>query len=114
MSVTRLKTSKQEKCPRCGSGRLYLVKAEAPHFSRKDCLDCGARGQPIKGPWSLERARSFVMPFGKFKGRTVGDLADDKVGRSYLAWAAENLEGNAGTAAAIAMGMKAPDEGGAA
>ena len=53
-------------------------------------------------------ACSFVLPFGKFKGRTVGDLADDKQGRSYLEWAAGNIEGNAGIAAGIALGLVDP------
>jgi hypothetical protein len=31
-------------------------------------------------------------------------------GRSYLRWAAENIKGNAGTAAAIVLGLVKPEE----
>jgi hypothetical protein len=99
---------KPKQCAGCGSSMLHFVKSEV-HFGRFDCLKCGKIGPWLKSPWTLERARAFVMPIGKLRGKSVGDLADDKQGRSYLAWAAENLDGNAGTAAAIALGLKTPE-----
>jgi uncharacterized protein (DUF3820 family)/predicted RNA-binding Zn-ribbon protein involved in translation (DUF1610 family) len=106
----RRATAKADPCPDCGNSTLRLVRTEGtPHFGRYDCLTCGRIGPWIKSPWTLERARSFVMPFGKFRGRTVGDLADEKQGRSYLEWAAENVSGNAGTAAGIALGLINPE-----
>jgi hypothetical protein len=93
-------------CAGCGSTRLHEVKCNPPHHARLDCLDCldcGRRGSFKPSPWSLDRARAFMMPFGKFKGRTIGELAKNNQGRSYLKWAAENLDGNAGMAAAIVL-----------
>jgi predicted RNA-binding Zn-ribbon protein involved in translation (DUF1610 family) len=109
-SLRQPKTSTQELCPRCGKNTLRLVRTEGPHFGRYDCLACGRIGPWLKSPWTVERARSFVLPFGKHKGATVGDLAENREGRSYLAWAAENLEGNPATAAAIALGLRSPDD----
>jgi uncharacterized protein (DUF3820 family) len=106
----RQAAAKIEPCPNCGKNTLRLVRTEGgPHYGRMDCLSCGRIGPWLKSPWPMERARSFVMPFGKFRGRKVGDLADEKQGRSYLEWAAENIDGNVGTAARIALGL--PVEG---
>jgi uncharacterized protein (DUF3820 family) len=104
MSVQVPKAKKQEECAGCGSTRLRLVKCDPPHFARRDCMDCGRCGSPIKAPWSLERARAFVMPFGRHKGRTVGELADTTDGWDYLRWASKNLQGNVGIAASITVG----------
>ena len=87
---------KRDTCPRCGSTRLQLVG------TRLDCLDCGLRGAH-KAPWTIDRARAFEMPFGKYKGRTVGRIAETGAGRSYLRWAAETLDGNVAMAAAIVL-----------
>jgi len=43
------------------------------------------------------------MPYGRHKGRTVGELAKTGPGRSYLKWVAEYVDGNAGMAAAIVL-----------
>jgi len=100
----------KQACRFCGSTRLHLVKCDPPHDSRLDCLDCGRRGSPLPSPWNLERARSFKLPFGKHAGLKVGELADSEDGRSYLTWAAQNIEGNVGTAARIALGTLNPGE----
>jgi uncharacterized protein (DUF3820 family) len=105
-----MKSPEQETCPYCQGTRLFSVRClVGPHYSRLGCSDCGRHIKYEAAPWTMERARAFVMPFGKFKGRTVGALADDKQARSYLAWAADNLDGNAGTAAAVALGLKPAD-----
>jgi hypothetical protein len=39
-------------------------------------------------------------------------LAATGAGRSYLHWLAENVEGNAGVAAKIALGLLEPEDGG--
>ena len=100
------------KCPGCGSTRLRLVRCDGPHWGRRDCLDGGRRGPWLKSPWTCERAVDFVLPFGKNRGRTIGELARSGTGRSYLRWLAENVEGNAGIAAKIALGLLEPDDGG--
>jgi uncharacterized protein (DUF3820 family) len=60
----------------------------------------------------MERARAFAMPFGKHRGRTIADVAGTAAGRGYLAWVAENVEGNAATAAGIVLGIVDPEGGG--
>jgi uncharacterized protein (DUF3820 family) len=64
----------------------------------------------LKSPWSVERAANFRLPFGKYAGRALGELMRTREGRSYLRWAAKNIKGNPGTAAAIAMGIVQPEE----
>jgi hypothetical protein len=86
------------------------VPCDPPHWGRRDCLDCGRRGPWVKAPWSAERAANFMMPFGKHKGTTIGKLAQSESGRSYLRWAAENIKGNVGIAAKIALGQLDPEE----
>jgi hypothetical protein len=75
-----------------------------------DCLSCGRVGPWIKSPWTVERAKSFVMPFGKFRGKTVGELAETPRGADYLRWVAANVSENTGIAARVALGIKAPDD----
>jgi len=100
-----------EVCPYCASPRIFTVRCEfGPHYARTGCSDCQRHIKFNAAPWTLERARDFRLPFGRHTGRTVGELAGTKEGRSYLAWAAENVEGNAGTAAAIVLGRLAPEE----
>jgi hypothetical protein len=48
-------------------------------------------------PWTLERARAFKMPIGKYKGRTIGQIA--LADPEYLAWCAETMDRNIGMAA---------------
>lgn len=67
------------------------------------------RGPWLKSPWTKQRAESFTMPFGKHRGQSVGDLAQTEQGRDYLRWVAENISENAGTAAAIAVGLRPAD-----
>ena len=104
------KLQKQARCQGCGSTRLHFVRHDPPFFGRFDCLSCGRHGPWLPAPWSLERTRAFTLPFGKFKGWSMGQLEASKDGRNYLRWASENLEGNAGTAARIVLGVIAPGE----
>jgi len=43
------------------------------------------------------------MPFGTHAGKTLAELAQTKSGREYLAWMANQLEGNPGIAARILL-----------
>jgi hypothetical protein len=101
-------TSTQEKCPRCGKNALHFVKSEV-HHGRYDCLACGRIGPWLKSPWTMDRARAFELPFGKYQGRSVGELALTPSGKDYLRRIAENVSENAGIAAAIVLGLKTPD-----
>jgi len=52
-------------------------------------------------PWTFQRAHAFRMPFGKFKGKTIGEIDETKDGRDYLEWAADAIRESPGTAARV-------------
>lgn len=88
-------------CPRCGSSDLVESRLkDGPHFNRITCRGCEFSWYGPK-PWSLERARAFRAPFGKYRGRTVAELAE--IDRGYLEWAAAKMQNNFGMAAQIAL-----------
>lgn len=91
------------RCRRCGSTEVVIRRCETgPHFARVRCPDCGWHGF-LKTPWSLDRARAFTIPFGRFRGRTVGQLAQTSEGRQYLCWVADHVGGNPAVAARIVL-----------
>lgn len=46
--------------------------------------DKDGNGSKPNEPMTIEKAKSFILPFGKHKGRTLEDLSDDEPG--YLNW----------------------------
>ena len=99
-------------CPHCGSAHVLTVEClGGPHHSRTRCRDCGRHIRFNAKPWDLQRAESFTVPYGKFKGQRVADLAADAEGRRYLRWAAGEWKGNVATAIKIGLGID-PGEGG--
>jgi uncharacterized protein (DUF3820 family) len=111
-SVSRVATGKQEEtCPHCGGSSLHTVECiVGPHHSRTGCSDCGRfiRFNPV--PWTISRARAFVMPFGKHRGKSLAELTRTDSGRGYVEWLAENVAGNVGTAAGVVLGI-VPEDG---
>lgn len=90
-------------CTSCGSEHIQIERCRTgPHFSVVACMECGAKTWG-KTPWSPERARNFVLHFGKFRGVSIGELSTTEEGRSYLLWLSGNAEGNAAIAAAIVL-----------
>jgi uncharacterized protein (DUF3820 family) len=92
-------------CPRCGSSETIFARCtEGPHYGKIRCLDCGYKAF-VKTPWTLARASRFTMPYGKHRGRTLAELADDPAGRDYLRWLADPTRdtGNPGIAARIML-----------
>ena len=72
------------------------------------CHHCGSAEVVIKRltggpPWSLDRARAFVMPWGRHRGRQLADLTGTHEGLGYLRWLADGVEGNVSTAARILL-----------
>jgi hypothetical protein len=101
---------RQETCPHCGSTNLHKFEyGIGPHHSRLGCSDCKRHIRFLPAPWTMKRAKAFVLPFGKYRGRSLGYLAGSVQGRDYLRWMAENIEGNAAKAAAVVLGL-APEE----
>lgn len=96
-------TPRAGRCRHCG-GELFQVTCErGPHFARLGCRGCGRFAGWVPKPWTIARARSFVLPFGKYRGRTLGALAATDAGRGYVQWLAANVEGNAGAAARVLL-----------
>jgi hypothetical protein len=99
-------------CPHCGAANLEVQTCTAgPHHARLGCSDCCRHIRFLPAPWTIERARAFVLPYGKHRGRSVGELAEGAAGRGYLQWLAANTDGNAATAAGVVLGL-IPEEGG--
>jgi hypothetical protein len=93
-----------ESCPHCGSRNLSRVECHGgPHHARLACGSCHRHLRFLPAPWSLQRARRFVMPYGRHRGSPIGDLADSATGRGYLRWLVENTDGNGATAARIVL-----------
>lgn len=109
-SVRRAGKKTQECCAGCGSTMVRFIRTEnGPHWGRNGCLKCGHLGPWLKSPWSFERALAFTLPFGRHRGKSVGDLVASKEGVGYLKWLVENTSGNQATAAAIALGLRPAD-----
>jgi hypothetical protein len=60
-------------------------------------------------PWTLERAEAFVMPFGKYRGFTIGAIG--RTNRGYLEWVASTLDRGMQKAARIYLAhLRATDQ----
>ncbi len=77
-------------CTYC-QGRLEVVRegTPPPHWGRLVCSSC-QRGAGY-APTPMEEAHSYTMPFGKYPGQTLRQIAETDRGRCYLEWAAQNL-----------------------
>jgi hypothetical protein len=96
-------------CFKCGSSSLRVDPSHGQHHSKLTCNDCGT-WRWGKAPWTRERAESFALPWGKHRGKRIGELAQSAEGRDYLRWIAENVHGNVAIAAGIALGLVGPGE----
>jgi hypothetical protein len=92
-----------QNCRYCGGGNLATIaRTSGPHHAQIKGADCGRGETWLKKVWSPERARSFVLGFGKHRGRAVGELAT--ADPDYLRWLA-TIEGDAAKAARIVLGQ---------
>jgi hypothetical protein len=103
-AITNTDPNPAATCPRCGSSETIFTRCtEGLHYGKIRCLDCG-RVAFAMAPWSLQRARSFTLYFGKYRGRQLGDLIETEDGRSYVRWLATRRDaGNAAVAARIML-----------
>ncbi len=78
-------------CPRCG-GDLELVTEDVPppHYGKMVCQKCNLWQSWVSAPMTYERACGFRFPFGKYKNRTMAEIAEHD--REYLEWAAATLD----------------------
>jgi hypothetical protein len=63
------------------------------------CAGCGRWIKFLPAEWTLDRARDFRLDFGKYRGRTIGEVASTPAGRDYLRWVVRNLRGGPAKAA---------------
>jgi hypothetical protein len=94
------------RCPHCGSDRLVTTLVVAgPHFARTGCAECGRFVRFDPATRTHQRAMSFVMPFGHYRGHSLARLTRTEAGRTYLAWVASSVAGDAGEAARVVLGI---------
>jgi hypothetical protein len=77
------------RCRQCGGGRLAESElASNPGWSRWKCIGCKSEAADIaKSPdRTREWALAFRLGFGRYEGRTLGELARGSSGRGYLSW----------------------------
>jgi uncharacterized protein (DUF3820 family) len=85
-------------CPSCG----HSVKTDRGGEIRspEPARPAAAR---TTNPWTMERARAIEMPFGKHKGKTLGEIADHKQDRNYLVWGSAIWDRGLGKATRIVL-----------
>lgn len=73
--------------------------APPPHHAARVCTRCGAWLGWVPAPMTIERASAVVVPFGKHRGKTMGEVCDTDP--SYLRWGIESgaFDGSLGRAA---------------
>jgi len=74
-------------CHRCNAPLKVIRPAPRPHYGKLFCDAC----QRCRGwvPTPPEDLGGWTMPFGKYKNRTLAEIA--ATDRGYLEWAADNL-----------------------
>jgi formylmethanofuran dehydrogenase subunit B len=78
-------------CTVCGSVEITVscVSRNGQLLSIGYCSGCKA-SDTIAQHANLAHRAPFIMPFGKYKGRSVDEIVDEDSG--YARWAAQNLE----------------------
>lgn len=95
-------------CPGCGSTNLVAVPRSDQHHAELRCGACDRWIKFVPTPWTRERAEAFRLPYGKHKGKTVGELG--RTDPDYLRWMARECWGGPATAARIVLGLDQPEE----
>jgi uncharacterized protein (DUF3820 family) len=99
-------------CRYCGSTDLLTVLCvpPTPHYARTGCKSCGRNLGWEPAPMTVERARAFVMPFGKHAGKTLPEVP-----REYLGFLVREGIGREGTRRVVEffLAHAQPDRGGA-
>ena len=77
-------------CHRCDAPLRIIRPALRPHWGQLRCDSCQKFRGFVATP--TEELGGYTMPFGKFKGRTLAEIAT--IDRGYLEWAARNMNSN--------------------
>jgi uncharacterized protein (DUF3820 family) len=80
---------RRTECKLCSVALEVRRMPRPPHWGKWTCPRCGQTYG--FAPTPPEEAHSYTMPFGKFKGRTLGEIIKTPEGRDYLEWAAERM-----------------------
>jgi hypothetical protein len=86
---------------------IEVACSSGPHHAALRCPACDKHIAFLPKPWTRHRAENFQLRFGMHRGKSLAELARTASGREYLAWMADHVQGNPGTAARI---MLAPVE----
>ena len=85
-------------CPHCGRPlAVTLTRAsQEPQAAPTPRRDDYHESYPTpRKPMTRERALRFAMPFGKYSGKTLRQIAE--IDPTYLEWASENLDSGSAT-----------------
>lgn len=79
-----------DSCLQCGQPlALSTEDIPKPHYGRLVCAH-GHHAAWVAAPMTYERSRGYVMPIGKYRGKTIAEIGDE-MDPSYLQWAANNM-----------------------
>ena len=88
----------KQPCPKCKSadGNNYseVTQKNGSRHIAAHCKSCNAFRSYAPQPIKFEASLTFIMPFGKHKGKTLNDIYDTD--KDYFIWCAENLTNDIG------------------
>jgi hypothetical protein len=82
-------------CRWCGSTTILDTGPVGPHAAKLVCGDCLRCIGFKKTPSRVKRARRFVLGFGPFAGKRLGELETSDPGRDHLQWLVDHAQDQA-------------------
>ncbi len=76
-------------CKLCDVALIVQRMPRPPHWGKWTCTQCGMTYG--FAPTPPEESHTYTMPFGKWKGLTLSEIATKPDGRRYLEWASEKM-----------------------
>lgn len=74
-------------CKKCGGAELKVTESLDSFGKPRRKAECGYCGTYIKFLPVVENSKEFIMPFGKHRGKALGDIDED-----YLVWMLDNMK----------------------
>ena len=81
MPIKKRKFCKE--CDGSGEGENFWTN---PGYTYPPCIACDGTGFALSTKEKWQKAADFVMPFGKFKNRSLDNIASSDEGLKWLAW----------------------------
>jgi hypothetical protein len=94
-------------CPRCGATGVPTLLTTGQHYARLDCPEHGWI-RWLQKPRTAESTARFVMPIGKYKDKTLGEIGCTD--RPYLHWCIETFNDSSIKRAILAFLTFHPEE----